>query len=90
MVIRSDDEACLIPFVLEDVKCDSTRLLVRVRGGPSYRFHGLPVPLTRLAVRIVHFIMQRKQLLGIFRRAESTPARSVPSDRSPSPEKDAA
>jgi pimeloyl-ACP methyl ester carboxylesterase len=47
-------------------------LVVRARGGPGYRFHGLPLPLTRIAVRIVHFIMQRKQLLGIARRAETT------------------
>jgi hypothetical protein len=44
-----------------------TRLLVRVRGGPGYRFHGLPRSLTRLIARVVHFIMQRKQLLGIRR-----------------------
>jgi len=67
-------------FVLEEVAAGVTRLLVRVRGGPGYRFHGLPVPLTRLVVRVVHFIMQRKQLLGIRRRAESAPI----TDASPS------
>ena len=60
-------------FVLDEVAPGVTRLLVRVRGGPGYRFHGLPLPLTRLVVRVVHFIMQRKQLLGIASRAESTP-----------------
>jgi hypothetical protein len=59
-------------FVLDEVAPGVTRLLVRVRGGESYRFHGLPLPLTRVAVRIVHFIMQRRQLLGIARRAETT------------------
>jgi len=59
-------------FVLDEVAPGVTRLLVRVRGGESYRFHGLPLPLTRFAIRIVHFIMQRKQLLGIARRAETT------------------
>jgi hypothetical protein len=61
-------------FVLDEVAPGATRLLVRARGGPGYRFHGLPLLLTRLAVRVIHFIMQRKQLLGIRRRAESTPA----------------
>ena len=56
-------------FVLDEA-AGVTRLLVRVRGGPGYRFHGLPLLLTRLVVRVVHFIMQRKQLLGIARRAE--------------------
>jgi hypothetical protein len=60
-------------FVLEEVTLGVTRLLVRVRGGPGYRFHGLPLPLTKVVIRVVHFIMQRKQLLGITDRAESTP-----------------
>jgi hypothetical protein len=59
-------------FVLDEVAPDVTRLLVRACGGPGYRFHGLSLQLTRLVVRFVHFIMQRKQLLGIRRRAEST------------------
>ena len=57
-------------FVLDEIAPGVTRLLVRVRGGPGYRFHGLPLFLTRLVVRVVHFIMQRKQLLGIASRAE--------------------
>ena len=57
-------------FVRQEVAHGGTRLLVRVRGGPGYRFHGLPLLLTRLVVRVVHFIMQRKQLVGIARRAE--------------------
>jgi pimeloyl-ACP methyl ester carboxylesterase/membrane protease YdiL (CAAX protease family) len=40
------------------------------RGGPGYRFHGLPLLLTRVVATVVHFIMQRKQLLGVARRAE--------------------
>ena len=59
-------------FCLDDVAPSVTRLVVRARGGPGYRFHGLPLPLTRLVVRIVHFVMQRKQLLGIARRSEAT------------------
>lgn len=57
-------------FVLEQATPGTTRLLVRARGGQGYRFHGLPVPLTKLAIRAVHFIMQRKQLVEIARRAE--------------------
>ena len=60
-------------FVLEEVTPGVTRLLVRARGGPGYRFHGLPLLLTRLVAKVVHFVMQRKQLLGIMGRAESTP-----------------
>ena len=60
-------------FVLDEVAPGTTRLLVRVRGGSGYRFLGLPLPLTRVAVRVVHFIMQRKQLLGIASRAEGEP-----------------
>ena len=61
-------------FLIEEVTPSVTRLLVRVRGGRGYRFHGLPLPLTRIIIRVVHFIMQRKQLLGIMRRAESMTA----------------
>jgi pimeloyl-ACP methyl ester carboxylesterase len=57
-------------FVLNEVTPGVTRLLVRARGGPGYRFHRLPLLLTRFVVRVVHFIMQRKQLLGIARRVE--------------------
>jgi hypothetical protein len=64
-------------FVLDEVAPGVTRLLVRVRGGPGYRFHGLPLLLTRLVVRVVHFIMQRKQLLGIASRAERYAARPL-------------
>ena len=63
-------------FSLEEAAPGVTRLLVRARGGPGYRFHGLPLPLTRLAVRVVHFVMQRKQLLGIARRAEMAMSQS--------------
>ena len=61
-------------FLLNEVAPDVTRLLVRVRGGPGDRFHNLPLPLTRVIIRVVHFTMQRKQLLGIMRRAKSMPA----------------
>ena len=57
-------------FQLEDAGADATRLVVRASGGPDYRFLGLPVFLTKPLIRCVHFIMERKQLLGIARRAE--------------------
>jgi len=57
-------------FVLDEVSPGVTRLVVRVRGGAGYPFHGLPLPLTKLVIRAVHFVMQRKQLIGIKRRAE--------------------
>lgn len=58
-------------FVLNEIAGGRTRLLVRVRGGQGYRFHGLPLWLTKIVIRVVHFVMQRKQLLGIVDRAES-------------------
>jgi len=57
-------------FVLDEVAPGVTRLLVRARGGTGYCFLGLPPLLTRLVAPVGHFIMQRKQLLGIARRAE--------------------
>lgn len=64
-------------FVLDEVSPGMTRLLVRVRGGPGYRFRRLPLPLTKLVARAVHFVMQRKQLLGIAARAEARAAGRV-------------
>jgi hypothetical protein len=58
-------------FVLEPAGLGATRLIVRARGGQGYRFRGLPWWLTKRTVPIVHFVMQRKQLLEIARRAES-------------------
>ena len=57
-------------FVLERQRADATRLIVRVRAGQSYRFRRLPAWLSDPAIRIVHFVMQRKQLLEIARRVE--------------------
>ena len=57
-------------FHLVDAGMGDTRLVVRVAGSRDYRFHGLPVFLTKPLVRLVHFIMQRRQLLGIAQRAE--------------------
>jgi hypothetical protein len=61
-------------FVLADRGRYATRLIVRARGGQAYRFHGLPSWLSKPIIRLVHFVMQRKQLLGIARRVESSNA----------------
>jgi hypothetical protein len=60
-------------FVLEQTEHGGTRLIVRARGGRGYQFHGMPWWLARHVVPLVHGIMQRKQLLGIARRAEQWP-----------------
>jgi hypothetical protein len=57
--------------VLDEMSPGMTRLLVRVRGGPGYRFHRVPLLTTRVVVRVLHFVMQRKQLLGIAQRVEA-------------------
>jgi hypothetical protein len=77
-------------FVLDEVRPGVTRLLVRARGGHGYRFHGLALPLTRIVVRNVHFIMQRKQLLGIAARAEGHPASNTSARTTSSDARDAA
>jgi len=72
-------------FVLEDRAGHATRLIVRVRGAHGYRFHGLPSWLSFPVVSVVHFLMQRRQLLGIARRAESADAAPAP-EPMPEPE----
>jgi hypothetical protein len=59
-------------FILEQRSGDTTRLITRARGGRAYRFHGLPSWLSKPIARVVHFVMQREQLLGIARRVESS------------------
>jgi hypothetical protein len=68
-------------FVLEDADDGSTRLIVRARGGPEYGSHRLPWWASKLIVRVIHFVMQRKQLLGIARRAELDAAMSTSDER---------
>jgi hypothetical protein len=75
-------------FVLDEVAPHVTRLLVRARGGPGYRFFGLPVWLMKPIARVVHFVRQRKQLLGIASRAERQPADRLATV--PAPRRDAA
>ena len=73
---RSPDGALLMTwaFVLQEAENRATRLIVRARAGRGYQFHRLPWWLGKRVVALVHFMMQRKQLLGIARLAESAPA----------------
>ena len=57
-------------FVLEEARNTTTRLIVRARASLDYPFFGLPRVIGGPVVRALHFVMQRKQLLGIARRAE--------------------
>ena len=57
-------------FVLEHALNSTTRLVTRARASALYPFLGLPRLIADPVVRAVHFVMQRKQLLGIARRAE--------------------
>jgi hypothetical protein len=58
-------------FVLEQRARNATRLIVRVRAGRGYRFHGLPAWISDPAIRLVHSVMERKQLLGIVTRVSA-------------------
>jgi len=60
-------------FVLEEPQPGITRLIVRGHVGPNYHPFGLPQWAARLIAPSAHFIMERKQLLGIARRAEGQP-----------------
>ena len=57
-------------FVLEDAGPSTTRLIVRSRASRRYPFLGLPPIIGMPIIRAVHFVMQRKQLLGIAERVE--------------------
>lgn len=58
-------------FVLEQPQRGQTRLLVRGRVASGYRPYGLPQWVALPFGGLAHFIMQRKQLLDIARRAET-------------------
>jgi hypothetical protein len=64
-------------FVLEPASPDRTRLIVRARAGRGYRLFWMPAALSRRLARPVHWLMQRKQLLGIKQRAEARPRRAT-------------
>jgi hypothetical protein len=73
--VSPNDRALLMTwaFVLRETEHRLTRLIVRARAGAGYKFQGLPWWLGKRIAAAIHFIMQRKQLLGIARRAESWP-----------------
>jgi hypothetical protein len=58
-------------FYVEPRTGGTTRLIVRARASTSYQFHGLPRWVIKRVVPPGHFVMQRKQLLGIAARAET-------------------
>ena len=57
-------------FVLDPQADGTTRLIVRARAREAYRFFGLPSWVVKRLAPRGHFVMQRKQLLGIAWRAE--------------------
>jgi hypothetical protein len=59
-------------FVLEPVDAATTRLLVRMRV--SYQPAARWAPFMWLLVEPAHFVMGRRQLLGLRQRAEATGA----------------
>ena len=69
-------------FALEAVDEGTTRLVVRARAARGYPFYGLPPSIGMPFIRFGHFVMQRKQLLGIASRAESRDPTGNPNVRS--------
>lgn len=65
-------------FMLHEIDENTTRLIVRARASDDYRFHGLPKAMGLLLGRMVHFVMERKQLLEIARRAEGQGQQGAP------------
>jgi hypothetical protein len=57
-------------FLLDGVDETITRLVVRARADRDYPFHGLPRLVGTPIIRLAHFVMERKQLLGIAQRVE--------------------
>ena len=64
-------------FLLQQTETESTRLIVRARAGRGYKFRGLPWWIGKPIVGLVHFVMQRRQLLGIANRVESASANEL-------------
>jgi len=65
-------------YILEEPQRGQTRLIVRGRAASGYRPLGLPEWFATSVGPVAHFVMQRKQLLGIARRAESRPRITEP------------
>jgi hypothetical protein len=66
-------------FVLEPVDAATTRLLVRMRV--SYQPAAKWAPYMWLLVEPAHFVMGRRQLLGIRQRAEAKPGDGLEAER---------
>jgi membrane protease YdiL (CAAX protease family) len=58
-------------FVLADGGNGSTRLVVRARGRADYESHRQHWWQARPVLRVIHFAMERRQLLGIASRVEA-------------------
>ena len=73
---RAPDASLLMTwaFVLQAVTPTSTRLIARARASRGYWLQARPWWLPKPMVRVVHFIMERKQLLGIAARVETARA----------------
>jgi hypothetical protein len=73
-------------FVLEELTRNRTRLITRARAASGYPFFGMPQWIGAPMVRAAHFVMQRKQLLNLAKRAEhvrvTAPASSALAARS--------
>ena len=69
-------------FVLDAVNEGTTRLVVRARAARGYPFYGLPPSIGMPFIRFGHFIMERRQLLGIAHRAESRQTTGTKATRS--------
>jgi hypothetical protein len=65
-------------FVLRELGPNTTRLIVRARASEQYKFHGLPNAFGLWLARVVHFIMERKQLVELARRAEGRVSCAIP------------
>ncbi len=60
-------------FVLGELDDHATRLVVRARASRAYPFYGMPRWIGRRLIPLVHFVMERRQLVGLADRAESMP-----------------
>jgi hypothetical protein len=65
------DQVVTWAFMLHEMDANTTRLIVRARASDDYRFQGLPKAMGFMLARIVHFVMERRQLVEIARRAEA-------------------
>jgi hypothetical protein len=68
-------------FVLETRRPGQTRLIVRARATYKTRAEAIQFWMAWPFVHVGHFLMQRKQLLGIAARAERVAADARPVQR---------